>query len=68
MSVLDDRIRRIAGEVTAGFADGIPGSSDRVAALEQTVAELSARVDELEKAAAAPAKRAPRKTAAETTE
>jgi len=68
VSVLDDRIRRIAGEVTAGLADGIPGSSDRVAALEQTVAELSARVDELEKTATAPAKRTARKTTAETSE
>ncbi len=66
MSVLDERIRRIAGEVSAGFADGIPGSGDRIGALERQITELTTRVDELEKAASTPA--AKRTTRAKTTE
>lgn len=74
MSVLDDRIRRIAREEAEGLAEPAPGvvletsGPDRLAELENQLAALTARVDELEKAATAPAKRTARKTAAETTE
>ncbi|WP_327592433.1 hypothetical protein [Streptomyces chartreusis] len=65
-SPLDARMRSIAHEVAAEFTDGLPGSNDRTAALEKQLAELTARVDELEKQVAAPApaaKRTARKTA-----
>lgn len=74
MSVLDERIRRIAREEAEGLAESAPGvvlqtsGPDRLAELENQLAALTARVDELEKAAAAPAKRTARKTVAETTE
>lgn len=61
MSVLDERIRRIATEVSSGLADGLPGPSAEVAALRDEVAALTARVEELEKAPAPAPKRAPRK-------
>jgi hypothetical protein len=66
VSVLDERIRRIATEVSAGLADGLPGSSDRVAELERQVAELTDRVAELEKTATTSATK--RATRAKTTE
>lgn len=53
MSALDGRIRAIATEVAAGLANGLPsadGGTDRVAELEKQLAELTARVDKLEKA------------------
>jgi hypothetical protein len=67
MSLLDDRMRVIARDEMGKFtsetepadADSGPG---RVAELEKQLAALTARVDELEKAAPAPAKRATRKT------
>jgi len=49
MSALDARMRIIAREVSAELADGLPGP-DRVTELEKQVSELTARVDELEKA------------------
>jgi hypothetical protein len=65
VSALDARIRHLAREELAS-AGGAPASvgPDRVAELEKEVADLTARVNELEKAAApAPtAKRTPRKT------
>lgn len=51
-SPLEARMRNIAQEVAAGLADGLPGS-ERMDTLEQAVAALGARVEELEKAAAA---------------
>lgn len=65
-SPLEARIRTIAQEVASGLADGLPGS-DRLASLEQTVAALGVRLDELEKAVTAPAPAAKR-TARKTTE
>ncbi len=71
MSALDARIRRLAREELAA-AGGPPAADgpDRVAELEQQLADLTARVDDLEKAAApAPAaKRTTRKTAPEPNE
>lgn len=71
MSALDARIRHLAREelAAAGGAPA-PDGPDRVAELEKQLAELAARVDELEKTAApAPtAKRTPRKAATESTE
>lgn len=73
MSALDARMRAIAAEVAAGLAAGLPVDErgpDRVAELEKQVTELTARVDDLEKAAApAPtAKRTASRKTAETTE
>jgi len=71
MSVLDDRIRRIATEVAAGFADGLPSAvletngPDRLAELEKEVADLRARLEKLE---SAPRRAASRKAAPESTE
>lgn len=49
-SPLDARMRSIAHEVASEFADGLPGSNDRTAALEKQIAELAERVEALEKA------------------
>lgn len=72
MSALDARMRTIAREELAA-AEGAPPTADepnRVTELEQQIAALTTRVDELEKATApAPAvKRAARKTASESGE
>lgn len=73
MSALDARMRIVATEVLTEFT-GTPAAdsgTDRVAELEQRLAELTTRVDELEKttATASATKRAPRsKTTSETTE
>ena len=65
MSLLDDRMRVIArdelGRFTTDTTDAESGT-DRVAELEKQLAALTARVDELEKATPAPAKRTARKT------
>lgn len=69
MSVLDERIRRIAREEAAGLTGSDPeafaAKADAVhaklAAVEEEVARLRARLDELEKAPASAPKRAPRK-------
>jgi ubiquinone biosynthesis protein UbiJ len=71
VSALDARMRLIAREELAasGGPSATADSPSEVASLREQVASLAARVDELEKAAAAPApKRAARKTAAETSE
>lgn len=71
-SPLEARIRKIAQEEAATLVGGDPKTvapakqPDRVAELEKAVSALGARVEELEKAAAAPspaAKRTARKTA-----
>lgn len=49
---LNERMRAIAQEVASGIADGLPGS-ERLDTLEQAIAALGARVEELEKAATA---------------
>lgn len=69
MSVLDERIRRIAREEAAGLTGSEPeafaAKADdvraKLAAVEEEVASLRARLDELEKAPAPTPKRAPRK-------
>jgi phage shock protein A len=70
MSALDARMRIIAREELANTAaPEAADSPDRVTELEQQLAALTARVDELEKGAApAPAKRTARKTTQEPTE
>lgn len=70
MSALDARMRLIATEVHAELVKGLSakdGDTERVAELEKQVADLAVRLDTLEKASA-PAKRAARKTATETSE
>jgi len=67
-SPLDARMRSIAHEVSAEMANGLPGSSDRMDAMEKQLAQLTTRVDELEKAAAAPAPGAKRATRKATPE
>ena len=69
MSALDARIRHLAREEVAA-AGGTPAADrpDRVAELEKQLADLTARVDELEKTAttsAPAAKRTTRKTTSE---
>jgi len=63
-SPLDARIRHIAREELAAAGTPAAGAPDRVAELEKQLAELTARVDELEKAAtpAPTAKRVTRRT------
>lgn len=69
MSALDARMRIIAREELASTAaPKTADGPDRVAKLEQQLTELTARVDELEKSTAAPAKRTARKTTPEPTE
>lgn len=75
MSVLDERIRRIAREEAGSLAESAPAvvletsGPDRLAEVENQLAALADRVAELEKAAAAPApKRTPRKTTPESSE
>jgi hypothetical protein len=65
---LNDRIRRIAREeVTGKFTSPNTTDTDPVSELRKELGELAARVEELEKAAAAApaAKRTARKTASE---
>lgn len=65
MSALDGRIRTIAREEAAAALDGAPAGAqgpDRVAELEQQLAELTARVEELEKTPAPVVKRTARKS------
>jgi hypothetical protein len=72
VSVLDDRIRRIAREEGAAHTGSDPEAAfsarhdafqAQLSELEKEVARLRARLDEVEKAAATPAvKRATRKT------
>lgn len=73
MSVLDDRIRKIARDEVGRFtaetaATGADPGTNRVAELEKQVAELTARVDELEKGTATPAPAAKRTTSRKTAE
>lgn len=81
MSALDGRIRALAREeaqrlflspeqMEQAKASGVVVTGeqpDRVAELAKQVAELTARVEELEKATTPAAKRTARKTASETT-
>jgi hypothetical protein len=63
VSALDARIRHLAREeLAAAGAPSATAGPDRVAELEQQLADLTARVEELEQAPTA-AKRAARKTA-----
>jgi hypothetical protein len=69
VSVLDERIRRIAREEVAGGSLTADLNTDPAAELREQLAALTERVTELEKAAAAPApKRTPRKTTPESSE
>ncbi len=69
MSVLDARIRRIAREEAAAGGVTFEDGPDPMAELREQIAALTARVDELEKASAAPAaKRAARKATSEPSE
>lgn len=68
-SPLDNRIRHIAREEAAGVLNAAPAAvlessgPDRLAELEQEVADLRARLEKLENTAPATAtKRTPRKT------
>jgi folylpolyglutamate synthase/dihydropteroate synthase len=71
VSVLDDRIRRIAREEAEGVAESAPGvvletsGPDRLTELEQEVADLRSRLEKLE---SVPRRAASRKAAPETTE
>lgn len=72
MSVLDDRIRRIAREEATGsadFATKAEATQQRLAAMEEEVADLRAKLEKLEGGASTPTtKRATRAKTTETTE